>query len=236
MLDIAAGRPARPPATVTIPQSELQPWARGLVWDTRDPRDCHHVAVSTEETPPVSERTLNREQIGQCTGGGIESRSECSGDTVLAFHHTGIVEYFAAADKAIQVDVTAGSVLSGYLTLPFVPCRSLPRNVILQQRSRVLDNGEVEDYEKPRVTTNSSHGEGEVGGDGISPLAVNEGVPSEQRYVLLPTVRQLGRGAAMVGEAGAADGLQAELYCFDLSSAYRFAQLQLRDWWQHVFL
>ena len=251
MLDIAAGKPARPPATLTIPQSELQPWARGLVWDTRDPLDCRHVAVSTEETPPVSERTLDREQIrltaekldwpdrdlvGQCTGGGIESRSECSGDTVLAFHHTGIVEYFAAADKAIQVDVAAGSVLSGYLTLPFVPCRSLPRNVILQQRSRVLDNGEVEDYEKPRVTTNSSHGEGEVGGDGISPLAVNEGVPAEQRYVLLPTVRQLGRGAAMVGEAGAEGGLRAELYCFDLSSAYRFAQLQLRDWWQHVFL
>jgi hypothetical protein len=101
----------------------------------------------------VSERTLDREQIrataerlgwpdldllGQCTGGGIESRSECSGDTVLAFHHTGIVDYYAAADKAIQVDIAAGSVLSGYLTLPFVPCRSLPRNVILQQRSRVL--------------------------------------------------------------------------------------------------
>ena len=252
MLDIAAGRPTRPPATLTIPQSELQPWARGLIWDTRNPDDCLLVAISTWETPPVSERTLNREQIrataerlgwpdldllGQCTGGGIESRSECSGDTVLAFHHTGIVDYYAAADKAIQVDIAAGSVLSGYLTLPFVPCRSLPRNVILQQRSRVLvDTGEVEDYEKPRVTTNSSHGEGELGGDGVSPLAVNEGVPREQRYVLLPTVRQLGRGAAIVGEAGAADGLRAELYCYDLSSAYRFAQLQLRDWWQHVFI
>ena len=34
-------------------------------------------------------------------------------------------------------------------------------------------------YEKPRVTTNSSHGEGELGGDGVSPLAVNEGVVLE---------------------------------------------------------
>jgi hypothetical protein len=135
------------------------------------------------------------------------------------------------------VDIAAGSVLSGFGTLPFVPCRSLPRNVILQQRSRVLpETGEVEDFEKPRVTTNSSHGEGEVGGDGVSPLSVNEGVPQSQRYVLLPTVRQLGKGAAIVDEAGAADGLRAELYCYDLSSAYRFAQLQLRDWWQHVFL
>ena len=251
MRDIAAGRPAQPPATLTIPQTELQPWARGLIWDTRDPTDCQLVAPSTEDTPPVCARSLDRRQLraaaarlawpdhdllGQCGRGGIESRSECSGDTVLAFHHVGIVDHYAAADAAIQKDIAAGSVLTDFGTLPFVPCRSLPRNVILQQRSRVLPSGEVEDYEKPRVTTNSSHGEGEVGGDGEAPLAVNEGVPQSERYVRLPTVRQLGRGAAIVGEAGKADGLKAELYCYDLSSAYRFAQLQLRDWWQHVFL
>ena len=252
MRDIAAGKPAKPPATLIIPQAELQPWARGLIWDTRRPDDCRLVEPSTGETPAVCGRTLDREQLraaaarlgwpdhdllGQCGHGGLESRSECSGDTVLAFHHTGIVDHYAAADKAIRVDIAAGSVLSGFGTLPFVPCRSLPRNVILQQRSRVLpETGEVEDFEKPRVTTNSSHGEGEVGGDGVSPLSVNEGVPQSQRYVLLPTVRQLGKGAAIVDEAGAADGLRAELYCYDLSSAYRFAQLQVRDWWQHVFL
>ena len=252
MRDIAAGKPAKPPATLIIPQAELQPWARGLIWDTRRPDDCRLVEPSTGETPAVCGRTLDREQLraaaarlgwpdhdllGQCGHGGLESRSECSGDTVLAFHHTGIVDHYAAADKAIRVDIAAGSVLSGFGTLPFVPCRSLPRNVILQQRSRVLpETGEVEDFEKPRVTTNSSHGEGEVGGDGVSPLSVNEGVPRSQRYVLLPTVRQLGKGAAIVDEAGAADGLRAELYCYDLSSAYRFAQLQVRDWWQHVFL
>ena len=42
---------------------------------------------------------------------------------------------------------TTYTVLTGFGTLSFVPCRSLPRNVILQQRSRVLANGEVEDYE-----------------------------------------------------------------------------------------
>ena len=41
----------------------------------------------------------------------------------------------------------------------------------MQQHSRALANGEVEDYEKPRVTTNSSHGEGELSGDGVAPLA-----------------------------------------------------------------
>ena len=251
MRDIAAGRPTHPPATLVIAQLDLQPWARGIIWDTRDPFDCRPVTPSTEDTPPLNERCIDRAQlraaaeqldwpdrdlVSQCTRGGIESRSECSGDTVLAFHHKGIAEFFAEADKAIRSDIDAGAVLTGFGTLPFVPCRSLPRNVILQQRSRVLKSGEVEDYEKPRVTTNSSHGEGELGGDGLSPLAVNEGVPQHERYVLLPTVRQLGRGAAIVGEAGAADGLRAELYCYDLSSAYRFAPIQLRDWWQHVFL
>ena len=251
MRDIAAGRPTHPPATLLIAQLDLQPWARGIIWDTRDPFDCRPVTPSTEDTPPFNERCIDRAQlhaaaeqlnwpdrdlVSQCTRGGIESRSECSGDTVLAFHHKGIAEFFAEADKAIRSDIDAGAVFTGFGTLPFVPCRSLPRNVILQQRSRVLQSGEVEDYEKPRVTTNSSHGEGEVGGDGFSPLAVNEGVPQHERYVLLPTVRQLGRGAAIVGEAGAADGLRAELYCYDLSSAYRFAPIQLRDWWQHVFL
>ena len=52
MLDIAAGRPTRPPAMLTIPQSELQPWARGLIWDTRNPDDCHLVAVSTRGRRP----------------------------------------------------------------------------------------------------------------------------------------------------------------------------------------
>ena len=249
--DIAAGRPTHPPATLIIAQMDLQPWARGTIWDTRDPFDCRPVTPSTEDTPPFNERCIDRAQlrevaerldwpdrdlVSQCTRGGIESRSECSGDTVLAFHHKGIAEFFAEADAAIRSDIKAGAVFTGFGTLPFVPCRSLPRNVILQQRSRVLKSGEVEDYEKPRVTTNSSLGEGELGSDGLSPLAVNEGVPQHERYVLLPTVRQLGRGAAIVDEAGAADGLRAELYCYDLSSAYRFAPIQLRDWWQHVFL
>ena len=248
---IAAGRPARPPATLIIPQSELQPWARGLIWDTRNSADCTWVEPSTADTPPTCPRAIRRARLheaaerldwpdldlrGQVTGGGIESRSACSGDTVLAFHHAGIADYFKEADAAIRSDVAAGSVLTGFTTLPFVPCRSLPRNVILQQRSRVLPNGEVEDYDKPRVTTNLSCGEGELGDGGSAPLSVNDGVPQDERYVRLPTVRELGRGSAIVGEAGKADGLHAELYCFDLSAAFRYAPIQRRDWWQHVFL
>jgi len=48
-----------------------------------------------------------------------------------------------------------------------------------------MPNGELEDYEKPRFTINSLHGEGELGGDGVGPLAVNEGVPQSERRLVL---------------------------------------------------
>ena len=248
---IAEGKPARPPPTLTIPQRQLQPWARGLVWDTRQPRDCHPVTPTSADTPDVCESSINRHRlraeaerlgwpdhdiIGQSGRGGVESRSDCSADTVLSFHHSGISDHFSAVDKVVRDDAAAGWVLGDFFSIPFVPCRSLPRNVVLQARSRVVAGGEVEDYDKLRVTTNLSDGEDQLGYEGDAPLAVNEGVPFSERTMELPTVRQLGAGASVVGEAGRGDGLRAELYCFDLRSAFRFAPIQRRDWWQHVFL
>ena len=246
---IKAGRPARPPSDVVIAQAELQPWARGVIWDCRAADDCTPVVPSTRDTPPSGPRSLRRDRLreaaaelgwpdgdllGQAGEGGLESRSACSLDTVLAFHHPGLVAHFAVAAEAIDDEVQSGALLEGYATLPFVPCRSLPRNVIWQARSRVLTGGEIEDFDKPRVTTDSSDGRGRLGSDG-RPLSVNDGVPEDERAVELPTVRALGRGAAIVGEAGAEDGLAAEVYCFDLKAAYRFTDIQVLDWWEHVF-
>jgi len=250
MRDMAAGRAVHPPATLIVTQGELQPWARGVIWDCRTPGDCAPVVPSARDTPDVCAQRVRRDRVraaagemgwadhdllGQVGEGGFESRSECSLDMVLAFHHLGAIEHFEAAHRIISGDVADGSVLGPFNATPFVPMRCLPRNVIWQARSRVLPSGEIEDYDKPRVTTNSSFGEGEVGSDG-RPLAVNEAVPQDERFIVLPTVRQLGRGAAIVAEAGAADGLQAEAYCFDLKSAYRFTSIQRLDWWQHCFL
>ena len=249
--NIRSGRPASPPATLTIAQGQMQPWARGIVWDTRRPGDCHPVSPTTADSPDSCERSLKRDQVraaaeamqwpdfdmrAQFGGGGVESRSTCSADTVLTFHHAGIVDHFAAVDDIVRGDREAGWVLGGFGTLPFVPCRSLPRNVVVQLRSRALPGGSVEDYEKLRITTNLSDGEGALGDDGLLPLSVNEGVPHSERTIVLPAVRQLGQGAAIVGEAGRADGLRAELYCLDLKSAFRYTPLQRRDWWQHAFL
>ena len=249
--DVAAGRPARPPARLVIPQAELQPWARGTVWDCREAGDCRPLLPSTRSDEVGCAASIDRQRvreaarelgwtdgdlIGQAGEGGLESRSACSWDTVLSFHLPGLAAHFADAAKVVEADLAAGHVVGGFASLPMVPCRVLPRDVILQPRSRVLADGSVEDYEKVRVTTNSSDGRGEEGFDGDgAPLSVNDGVPADERYVELPTVRQLGRGAAVVDEAGAADGLRAELYCFDLRSAYRFAPLQRLEWWRHVF-
>eukprot|EP00965_Chrysotila_dentata_P138520 4582202-Pleurochrysis_carterae.AAC.1 len=61
-----------------------------------------------------------------------------------------------------------------------------------RQRVRVHADGSrtVEDYEKPRVTTNSSYG----GVDGV-----NASVPEEERVVALPRVQALARAAAIIG-------------------------------------
>eukprot|EP00965_Chrysotila_dentata_P024957 827556-Pleurochrysis_carterae.AAC.1 len=61
-----------------------------------------------------------------------------------------------------------------------------------RQRVRVHADGShsVEDYEKPRVTTNSSYG----GADGV-----DASVPEAERAVALPRVQALARAMAIVG-------------------------------------
>eukprot|EP00965_Chrysotila_dentata_P021671 717575-Pleurochrysis_carterae.AAC.1 len=63
----------------------------------------------------------------------------------------------------------------------------------MQARQRVHARAdgsyEVEDYDKPRVTTNSSYG----GADGV-----NASVPEAERVVVLPRVQALARAAAIV--------------------------------------
>eukprot|EP00965_Chrysotila_dentata_P118050 3901923-Pleurochrysis_carterae.AAC.1 len=89
----------------------------------------------------------------------------------------------------------------------------------MQQRQRVHQGPggtfTVENYEKPRVTTNSSYG----GVDGV-----NASVPETERAVALPRVQALARALAIVGtiaaEQDATDGERPVAYVADAESAY----------------
>jgi hypothetical protein len=114
-----AGSKEAPPRVETrvIEQSEMQPFARGIIWDCANPRDCVPVERSTADTYIPGAKQIDREGLrrmatelgrGQCDtldqacGGGIEVRSDCELITVLAFHHSGLLEEFEAAQKAVE--------------------------------------------------------------------------------------------------------------------------------------
>ena len=167
-------------------------------------------------------------QVGE---GGIESRSDCPLDTVLAFHHLGLIENVDAAERAVATDIAEQWVDQPIRHLPFVPCRLLPRNVVMQEQSRLVPSesgGEptLELYPKPRVTQDSSNG-----GD----RSVNAGVPDHECWVELPTVQQFGRGIAICDTAGD-DATRVGSYVVDAQSAYRYCPTQEADLWQQCFL
>jgi hypothetical protein len=255
--------------TVVIPASRQPAWARGKVWDSSDPSDCVEVRRSTRHTVFPGRRQLDRaalramaaeigwaevdaDILSQAGEGGIEMRSECDASTVLAGHHRGYFDNLRAAQRVISANIEEEWVTRPVPHLPRVPCKLQPRNVIMQERSRVDAAGEVEYYDKPRVTTNTSNGAEE---------SVNGGVSPADRAIVLPTVQAVARGAAVVRTAsddgppipgwqdpssGGDGGGPAHVlvvrvggYAVDLESAYSFLQMQLLDvhlqcflWWE----
>ena len=239
--------------TVTIGQEKMQPWARRIVWDCADPADCRPVTRSDRHTAfrgrpdgkparQIDRAALRRaaaeldwydtDIMLQAGEGGVEVRSSCALETVLAFHHRGLADELAAAEKAVQSDWAEGWADRPVQHLPYVPCRVLPRNVVMQERARLLP-GEtasgaprVELYLKPRITQDSSHGGDE---------SVNAGVADDERYVLLPTLQQHARGAAICDTAGEVGGARAQSYVVDAESAYRFVPVQEADLWTQCY-
>lgn len=246
-LEIVAGRTPKAVPSRIISQSQLQPWARGIVWDCQDPFNCVPVVASTRYSIFRGKRQLDRAAIrrvaaalawhdqdivGQAGEGGIEVRSQCSLDIVLAFHHLGLRDpaNYAHAAKVVEADWSEEWADRPVRHLPFVPCRVLPRNVVFQERSRLVPSTSggppsIELYPKPRITTDSSHG---------AANSVNAGVPDEERYVQLPTVQQHARGVAITDTAGGGVD-HAFSYVVDAESAYRFCPVQEADLWTQVF-
>ena len=179
-LESGAGAPAPSVETRVIEQREMAPFARGIVWDCADRDDCVPVARSTADTKFPGDKQLNRaglwlmaetlgetenEAIRAACGGGVETHSDCELITVLAFHHPGLFAEVEAAQKAVQKEFDEQWSDRPIRHLPFVPCRLCPKDVVLQDRVRIVEGQfessgrpSVEAYTKARVTTNSSHG------------------------------------------------------------------------------
>ena len=240
----------RPPAvpTVVVTQDEMAPWARGIVWDTRDPARCFPVRRSTRDTVFPGRRQVDRaavrtaardlgwyddDIVSQVGEGGVETRSGCELTTVLSFHHLGLFDHVDAVDAIVQAELKEEWLDDPRPILPFIPARVLPRNVAMQARTRLNTAGELEHYMKPRITTDASDGRHD---------SVNAGVSFHDRSVQLTTARDLGRAAAIAdsstlrADGSHVDGVRAELYAIDWESAYRFLVMQEADLWTQILL
>ena len=239
---LALERGERPPdvPTVVIPQEAMQPWARGTIWDCADPSDCAEVVRSTRDTVFAGSKQINRaafreaaaqlgwhdeDIVSQVGEGGIEVATECPLDTVLAWHHKGFAAELDSAKAVIEADMAEEWVTRPVGHLPYVPCRVLPRNVVMQSRTRVKPDGSVEHYSKPRVSQDASDG---------AEHSVNYGVPASERTVTLPTAQAFGRALAICDTAGTSRAdeaagerpVRAVGYAIDVTSAFRFCPLQ----------
>ena len=234
--------------TRVIRQDQQPAWARGCVWDCSDPLSCVVVRRSDAHTAFPGERQVNRSAvrevaqllgwhdadiIRQVGGGGIESHSDCELATVLAFHHQGLLSELEAASKVVASHGDAQWVSEGTRHLPFVPCRLQPRNVVKQARLRVVGEGDtarVEEWMKPRVTTNLSFG---------AEQSYNAAVPLSERSLLLPTIQQYGLAAAILSRACAAPSrsrLRVRGYVVDADSAFSYCPIQVADLWAQCFV
>ena len=227
--------------SAVFPQTSLQPLARGFVWDTRNPDDCIPMQPSDEDTRFPGKRQIDREAfcrmaaevgsldadiLGQVGRGGVESRSRCELTSELHSHAPGLCARPEAAAAAVDNELEEEWALGPFVLPPTIPIRALPRDVIQQQRSRVLKGGDVEDYLKDRITMNPSRGDD----------SVNAGIPKGEREVKLTTARDLGYALALIDVPARDAGCGVAGYGIDMTSAYSFLPVQRLDWWQFAYI
>ena len=244
------GRPPPKVETRVLLEHWKEPWARGRQWDCRQSGDCVIVRRSTRRTR-VPGRQMDRaafrtladklewhavdaDILSQSGEGGVEARSSCEFVSVLAFHHKGLQADFEAADGVITAELGEGWIFGPFTeTPPLEPIRLLPRNVVLQRKSRVLPDASVEEYTKPRVTTNASYGVTKGPAPVLSP---NEGLTQGEKHLRLPTAQRHGHAATVTDAFGDGDGVRAGEYSIDGESAFRFLLDQRADWWMQSFV
>ena len=156
------------------------------------------------------------ERMLRFTKTGVSDGADTPLDTVLEFHHRGLEHRSADALKAVQADRDSGWASAGFATLPFVPCRAIPRNIAVQTRWTVDEQGNLSQRTKPRFTTDDSW-------DCLGLIqSRNQRVDRVRLGELnLPSARTFARGVAILKVAADAARLQVKLIARDLTSAYR---------------
>lgn len=249
----------QPPGDFVMLRSELPPWAQPFVWVTEDEQNCVPVVRSTRDTRFSGARQLDRgvlrerarvlgwaevdpDIVAQAGEGGCELRSEAPLHTMASWHHAGVAQHFDTADAIVRDELSEEWTRVCLTTIPFVPCVFSPRDVVLQERTRLVD-GALDIYMKARVTHDLSSVPRALGGRkrGVS---VNSGVPATEKSLPgMPSVQSYARAQAVCDQAAASpvssgcdapDG--AGVYGIDKEKAYCFLVVQRADHYAMCYL
>lgn len=243
---LRAGERVLPPGDFVILQSELPKWARPFVWFTEDPSDCIPVRQSTRNTVFPGERQMDREsfrwvaeqlhwrevdgdvvdRVGEC---GCEILSEAPLSTTASWHHPDGADGFEVTDAIVRDERAEQWTRVSGLVLLFVRCTFSPRDVVLQERSRLLKDGSLELYLKQRVTHDLSSVPRQLGGRRKG-MSQNSGVLVEGKALKgMPSVQSYARAQAVCDVVAECEIERVGVHEIDKEKAYCFLVLQQVD-------
>ena len=229
---------------------DMPSWARGLVWDIRDPMDCVPLQPFTEGDPvqhglsadffqhwAATIGGVDDDMLRQAAVSGAESRAKCEYVSVIMGHHAGLRHNPAPAIASVEADTKAGWIKRGTRLPPTLPCRMIAKNMIEQLKWKI-DDGVLKQVGKHRVTTDESADTG-------STVSRNHALDREAwQDAGQPGPRTLGECVAIVRAGAARMGrhlreLELEriaLWALDLCDAYRMLGAQRSEWWLQCFV
>lgn len=257
---IRQGRRHEPPGDYVLKRDVLPEWARPFVWDTGDASDCRPVTRSDKDTVFPGVRQVDREAlrtaaeilswndvdpdiVDQICNGGMEMRSTAPLHITAMWHHAGVADHFEVADAVVRDERAQLWTTVSTSPMPYVPFTCSPRDVILQERSKLVD-GQLVNYQKPRLSHNLSAVPRALGGRKLG-VSNNSAVPKWEKHLPgLPTVASYGRAWAVCDMAAgraaqAAPATQSTVpadpttrsgvYGVDMEKAYCFVPVQRAD-------
>jgi len=246
--------------TVTLTQEDMPEWARGVVWDTANPRDCHPVRRSNSHSwdsdfpgdrlnPDALRREAerlgwrDRDIVEQIAGGGLEGRFDCTLSTVLAFHHRGVVkppaglehcEAKSAGAGFAQVDkVVQHDVQRGWTSAATPHLQYVPTRCVPRNVVMNLKYKTMPDGSIERYWKPRVTTDDSFPHDGTS---MNDATDPKGTGTSLPTPQHLAWALAIIQTATDRAGLEAVLWGLDFSDAYRYCPVQKSEHWAQCFV